>query len=93
VTAAEIHEIVSSLEFRRFHNALRILGDIEITDLENAGLATPTAWRAYFRPYFLHSPYRAFLQAADADAAILWKLIEARQPNELRIGPRDFNED
>jgi len=80
-----IHEpphlaVVASTEFRRFHNALRILIHFNFDDLRAAGVLDDlTEFRR-----FDDDPYRFFVRAEDARAAALWALIQSCQPEDLR---------
>lgn len=65
---------------REFHNALRILLNLDRHDLVEHGVMgadEPDAWWA-----FGQDPYRWFIRADDATAEKLWRLIEARQPDK-----------
>lgn len=59
------------MTFAEFHNALRIMLNI---DRDELGLDV-FAWQTFQR-----DPYRWFIKACDADARKVWKIIEARQP-------------
>ena len=62
-------------EMHRFHNALRIMVNIERHELADGGLVlSPEGWWA-----FQSDPYRWFIRASDADAVKVWALIESRQ--------------
>lgn len=75
--------VVNSTEFRRFHNALRILANLDADELIAGGVIDePTGFRR-----FEDDPYRWFIRADDARAAALWALIQSRQPEALRIDP------
>ena len=75
--------VVASTEFRRFHNALRILIHFDFDDLRAAGVLDDlTEFRR-----FDDDPYRFFIRADDARAAALWTLIQSRQSEVLRIDP------
>jgi len=73
--------VVNSTEFRRFHNALRILANLDPSEMIAAGAIDTILefWR------FSDDPYRFFIRADDARAAALWTLIQSRQPEALRI--------
>lgn len=63
------------MTLRQFHNALRILLNIESFQLYEAlGRKDAIAWRS-----FTDNPFRWFITASDADADAVWKLIEMRQ--------------
>ncbi len=75
--------VVASTEFRRFHNALRTLVNLDASELIAAGVIDePTGFRR-----FEDDPYRWFIRANDARAAALWALIQSRQPEALRTDP------
>lgn len=75
--------VVASTEFRRFHNALRILIHFDFDDLRAAEVLDDlTEFRR-----FDDDPYRFFVRAEDARAAALWTLIQSRQPEDLRADP------
>lgn len=75
--------VVASTEFRRFHNALRILIHFNFDDLRAAGVLDDlTEFRR-----FDDDPYRFFIRADDARADALWALIQSRQPEALRTDP------
>ena len=60
-----------------FHNALRILLNLDCHELESAGILPTTdaaAWERYQR-----DPFRFFIRADDATADRLWELIGTRQ--------------
>ena len=63
---------------RLFHNALRILINIDRHDLVGAGVG------GHHWPAFRKDPYRWFIAATDADAERVWLLIESRQPGALK---------
>ena len=71
----EVHAIVSSREFRRFHNALRILHNLDDRDLR----LSPAHCEV-----FRQNPWRFFIICSDETAAKLWREIELTQPEELR---------
>ncbi len=65
------------MQFAEFHNALRILLNIDRCELEVAGIIKPgdhNAWGAFHR-----DPFRWFIRADDSQAPKLWALIERRQ--------------
>ncbi len=61
------------MTFERFHNALRIMLNI---DRDEIGLDV-FAWESFQR-----SPFHWFIKACDADALKVWAIIESRQPKE-----------
>lgn len=79
MTNEEIHAIVSSLEFKRFHNGLRCLRQMGLMDLVGV-----TDMGHAARASFERSPFSGFIMASDEAAAQIWQIIEARQPEELR---------
>jgi hypothetical protein len=70
-------------DLHRFHNALRIMLNLDLADLEARGIRmTPREWSA-----FQADPFRFFIRADDPKAELLWRLIESRQP---KAAPRLF---
>lgn len=66
------------LGLAEFHNALRILLNLDFRDLVQAGILQPhddARWEQ-----FQHDPFRYFIRAGDATAERLWGLIASRQP-------------
>jgi hypothetical protein len=62
------------MTLRQFHNALRILLNIDAPDLYDAlGRKDAIAWRS-----FVDNPFRWFITASDADAEAIWNLVEKR---------------
>jgi hypothetical protein len=82
----------SALTFSTFHNALRIMLNIDRDELVKAGVVpdivahpekhfvADEAWRQ-----FNDSPYRFFIRIPTGQAQALWKLIESRQPQKQEI--------
>lgn len=69
---------MTTIAFRRFVNALKILRSLdehEVPELQS--------WET-----FRDAPYLYFLHASDKDQAIIWRAINARQPEDLRLGPQ-----
>ncbi|MBI1182614.1 MAG: hypothetical protein GC201_18905 [Alphaproteobacteria bacterium] len=69
-------------DFGRFHNALRIMINLDRHELVAAGIlkhGDHNAWGTFHR-----DPYRWFIRAPDAQARKLWGLIESRQPERLK---------
>ena len=64
------------MDFREFHNALRIMRSIDYPELVEAGVSYPDLDWASFRA----NPWDWFLRASDHDAAAVWTIIERRQP-------------
>ena len=62
-------------EFRRFHNALRIMHNIGRDDLLQAGIQLDDGQWANFEP----NPYRWFFRASDQHAHELWGIIQEGQ--------------
>ena len=65
------------MDIREFHNALRILLNIDRDELEAVGVidhADHNAWGTFTR-----DPFRFFIRSDDATADKLWAIIEARQ--------------
>ena len=61
-----------------FHNALRILLNIDFCDLVQAGIVQAhdnAHWEQFQR-----DPFRYFIRADDTTAERLWDCIESRQP-------------
>ena len=61
------------MTFRNFHNALRILFNLDADDLIGSGVLTDKQW-----PEFRDNPHRWFIQADDQTAYQLWLLIVSR---------------
>lgn len=61
---------------RSFHNALRILMNVETGDLPFLG--------EYERCAFFSNPHLFFIRADDATCDRLWALIQERQPERYR---------
>ena len=61
------------MELREFHNALRIMLNIDKVDFCLAG-GTDDQW-----PAFRDNPHMWFISASDEQAAGLWTIIQARQ--------------
>ena len=59
-----------------FHNALRILLNIDMDQLEDAGVIEKGDSKAWFS--FRDDPFRWFITAPDTIAAKLWLLVEKR---------------
>lgn len=70
-------------EFRRFHNALRILINLGMRDLEKAGVIEECDWDMWTR--FQKNPHLFFVQILEARAEKLWALIEKHQPASLKV--------
>jgi hypothetical protein len=70
----------SNPAFRRFHNALRIMLNLDRADLDAASVFSKdeaiaaTQWAA-----FTCDPYRFFIKTPTPIAERLWALIESRQ--------------
>lgn len=68
------------MTLREFHNALRILLNIDRHEMVAANLlrhGDHNAWGEFRR-----DPYRWFIRASDQDAQTLWRIVEKRR------GPR-----
>lgn len=76
---------MTNIEFRRFHNALRILINIGMRDLEQAGVIENGDWDMWVR--FQDNPSLFFVRVSEARAEKLWALIEAHQPADLKVSP------
>ncbi len=66
--------------FAEFHNALRILANIDMRDLVAAGALSDddtAGWQA-----FRDNPWRWFIQVGDAERAAVWRIVLARQPKK-----------
>ena len=72
-------------DLHRFINALKILTFIDGPELEDAGVAMDA--RSY--EAFCSDPYRWLMKASDADAAKVWAMVEAQQP-ERGIDPASW---
>jgi len=86
-----------TMQFDEFHNALRILLNIDYHEMEQAGVEFGDSrtdvlggWsppgvserREKGWAEFRDNPHRWFIQASDEDANRVWKIIEARQPRK-----------
>ena len=65
------------MTFAEFHNALRILTNIDRHELEAAGVIEANDHNAWGE--FRRDPFRRFIRSDDATAAKLWAIIERRQ--------------
>ena len=68
---------MTTIAFRRFSNALRIMRSLdehEVPDL--------ASWAG-----FRDNPFLYFLRASGKDQATIWRAINNRQPEDLRLGP------
>lgn len=64
------------MDFATFHNALRVLLNLDRDELEAAGVLPPrdhNAWGTFHR-----DPFRWLIRADDASAQKLWTLIDRR---------------
>ncbi|TXH51334.1 MAG: hypothetical protein E6Q97_18745 [Desulfurellales bacterium] len=74
-------DINSDLALRRFHNAMRILLNLDRDEIETEGVinmldaAADAKWER-----FRTDPFRFFIACDDATAEKLWAMIEKRQP-------------
>ena len=66
------------LGLAEFHNALRILLNLDFRDLVEAGILQPHDDANWER--FQRDPFRYFIRAGDVTAERLWGLIESGQP-------------
>ena len=83
MTHDEVLAIVTSIEFRRFHNGIRILRSITLEEAAAGGVEFSSIRE---RDGFVGSKEVAFIIRDDATKAALWKLIEAQQPDALKAG-------
>ena len=67
---------MSSISFRSFHNALRILRAL---DYHEVRFLKDAEWFA-----FRDNPYDFFISTSDVKAQWIWAAIQTRQPEELR---------
>jgi len=67
-----------------FHNALRILINLDAHDLEAAGIIARGDHNGFGT--FRRDPFRWFIRADDATARKLFTLIERRQAPMLGVG-------
>ena len=70
--------IIERLTHLEFHNALRILLNLDFRDLVQAGVFAAhddAGWEPFQR-----DPFRYFIRTDDATAARIWDLIQTRQP-------------
>lgn len=73
--------IFQSPACRRFRNALAILHSIDEREYERATGLGEVSWRR-----FRENPAAEFVRIDNGRAEAIWRLIEARQPKELRTG-------
>lgn len=74
------------MELREFHNGLRVLLNLDLRDLEAAGIVfdddqhTPghAARRTKAYERFVSDPFRWFVRADDETADKLWALLKTR---------------
>ena len=73
-----------TMQFDEFHNALRILLNIDYHEMEQAGVEFGDSHTDREKGWakFRDNPHRWFIQASDEDANCVWKIIEARQPRK-----------
>ena len=64
------------MTLREFHNALRLLLNIDMFELEEAGVIAKDDMRAWYE--FRDNPWRWFITAPAQTAAKLWALMEKR---------------
>jgi len=74
---------MNSTEFRRFHNGIRILVNLGMRDLEQAGVIDVGDYDDWGR--FLKNQHLYFVSISEARAEKLWALIEAKQPANLKV--------
>lgn len=65
---------------RRFRNAIAILHSIDKGEFERATDFLGEAWWRSFRD----NPAATFLRLDGSKAEAIWRLVESRQPKELR---------
>lgn len=71
-------------ELRTFHNRLRILINIDMSELVNAGIISSddtSQWIA-----FRDNPWRWFIRAEDEQVSRVWKIVEHRENGLQKIG-------
>jgi len=71
-------EQIESIKFREFHNALRIMTNIDRDELERAGIIAANDHNAWGT--FARDPYRWMIRASDEKAEKLFYMIQSRQP-------------
>ena len=65
------------MRMSQFHNALRVMKNINRSDLEaNRVQLTDKEWE-----HFRSNPYDWFIKAEHEDAVCVWKIIEGRLSN------------
>jgi sulfur transfer complex TusBCD TusB component (DsrH family) len=75
------------LSYAEFHNALRIMLNLDRSDLVQAGVLDAQDERGWAR--LRDDPFRWFIRAEDARAERFWRLIQRRQPMaDRRPDPR-----
>lgn len=73
------------LEQDRFHNACRILMNIEQDELQSAGVIPPGVDGAKAYDRLCSEPLRFVAKLDDASWDALWAMIEERQPKRLQL--------
>lgn len=64
------------MEFREFHNGLRILINIDRDELVDAGVLDRNDFHGWLK--FGADPFRWFVKASDEQAGKLWALMKKR---------------
>ena len=75
MTQDDINDILATVDFRRFHNGLRILRALDQHEVD----ALAVDW-----PRFRDDPFMYFIGCNDEAKAVIWRALERRQPEELR---------
>jgi hypothetical protein len=66
------------MELREFHNALRVLMNIDGDEFVRAIGRDSAIWSPDDWPKFSNNPHLWFIRANDADAKAIWAIIEER---------------
>ncbi len=64
------------MTFAEFHNGLRILLNIDLDELADAGVMEPRDFISYAE--FRTDPFRWFIRASDQRAKAVWSLMQER---------------
>lgn len=76
--------------FAEFHNALRILANIDMSEMVEAGAIASDDTSGYSA--FAADPWRWLIRAGDDEARAVWRIVLARQPKKaggpITLAPR-----
>lgn len=71
------------MEFKQFHDALRILANIDRDELESAGVLAKGDHNQWGE--FRRNPFRWFIRVPDAKSLKLWGIIETRLREGIKV--------